>query len=277
MKRLLPLPCALAWLITLAGPGAARAQSVETPIEVPAANTWEGAFGLTSAYRPEFQGASRQVFKVTPALFLRYGRLTVTNASGFVTRRSDDVVRGLGLDLNSSDKFRASLALRFDAGRSEDTSAELKGTGDIGRTVRLRLSLAWTLDDGWRAGASWNLDALGRGGGTFGDLSIGHQQRLGAATTLTLGSSLAAGGDRFMQSYYGITEAQAARSGYPVYHAASGLRDVSLYGATRTELDQDWVVLAGASVSRLLGPAAASPLTRSRSGWGVNAGIARRF
>jgi outer membrane scaffolding protein for murein synthesis (MipA/OmpV family) len=37
------------------------------------------------------------------------------------------------------------------------------------------------------------------------------------------------------------------------------------------------LLLAGAGATRLLGPAASSPLTTSRNGWGINAGLAWRF
>ena len=55
--------------------------------------------------------SSQQVAKIRPALFLRYGRFTITNASGFVTRRSDDVVRGLGIAFANDERLRVNLAL----------------------------------------------------------------------------------------------------------------------------------------------------------------------
>jgi MltA-interacting protein MipA len=41
--------------------------------------------------------------------------------------------------------------------------------------------------------------------------------------------------------------------------------------------DPQWAAFAGASASHLLGGAAASPLTRQRTGWAVSGGLARRF
>ena len=35
--------------------------------------------------------------------------------------------------------------------------------------------------------------------------------------------------------------------------------------------------IGNVNTTRLLGPAASSPLTGSKSGWGISAGIARRF
>ena len=248
-------------------------------VQMPAApaTPWEGALGANLSFRPEYPGSDKRITKISPALFLRYGRFTITNASGFVTRRADDVVRGLGLDMLQTDRLRVNLALRFDAGRSEGTSDALKGLGDIKPTVRARMTGGWRGDGGLRLGATWSVDAFGRGGGNFGDVSAGRDTRLGPTTTAGVGVALSLAGDRYMQTYYGVNEAQAARSGYPAYTPGAGLRDVTLSANMRTDLGADWLMLGGASVSRLLGPAANSPLTQSRSGWGISVGLARRF
>ena len=247
------------------------------PESAPAPTVWEGAIGLNASFRPEYSGSARQVSKLTPAIFLRYGRFTVTNASGFVTRRADDVVRGLGLDLVNDSRLRINLALRFDAGRNENTSTALTGAGNIQATVRARLNLGWRFEGPWRLGASWSVDALGRGGGNFGDLSGGWEHAFSPSTVLTAGLNLSAAGDRYMQTYYGISTEQAARTGYPVYTPRSGLRDLGSSVGFRSNLGDDWIWLGGASATRLIGPAAQSPLTGKRNGFGINTGLARRF
>jgi len=260
----------------------AAAQEPESPLPpppppAPKLPVWEGAIGLTGSYRPEYAGAARQIFKVSPAFFLRYGRYTITNASGFVTRRADDVVRGLGADLVRSESVRVNVALRFDAGRNENSSTALEGTGNIKPTVRVRTSASWKLEGPWRLGASWSVDALGKGGGHFGDISGGWEERIAPRTTLTLGTSLSMAGDRYMQSYFGVSQEQAARTTYAVYQPRSGLRDVSVFTNLRHDIGSEWTVLGGGAVTRLLGPAAASPLTGNPNNWGINAGFARRF
>lgn len=253
------------------------AAAAPEPAPAPAPAVWEGAIGLSANYRPEYSGASQKVGKLTPALFLRYGRFTITNASGFVTRRADDVVRGLGLDLVNDSRLRVNLALRFDAGRHENTSAALKGAGNIESTVRARINVGWRFEGPWRLGASWSVDALGRGGGNVGDVSGAWEHHLSPATVLTAGLTLSAAGDRYMQSYYGISDAQAARTGYPVYTPNAGLRDVAGTVGFRTNLGDDWIWLGGVGATRLVGPAARSPLTGNRNGWGLNTGLAWRF
>jgi MipA family protein len=275
--------CSLTWAqepMPAMAPAPAAASVSATPELTPLPPrpaVWEGALGLTSAFRPEYSGAAKQAFKLNAGFFLRYGRLTITNASGFVTRRSDEVVRGLGLDVVRSDKLRLSLGLRYDRGRKENVSGDLAGLGDIKATVRARLSVTRLLADGWKLGGSWSVDALGRGDGYVGDVTVSHDQRLTEATTLSAGVSLGLAGDRYMQTYYGVSETQAARSGYPRYDPDAGLRDIGVSVGTRTQLDENWVLLSGIGASQLLGSAASSPLTRNISGWGMNVGVARRF
>ena len=277
------MPLTRLLLFTLASFCAARAalaQEPETqppPPPPPVKTEWEGAIGVTASYRPEYSGSSKQITKLSPALFLRYGRFTITNASGFVTRRADDVVRGLGIDMVRSDRVRINVALRIDQGRGEDTSEALKGMGDIRPTIRVRTSASWKLDGPWRLGASWSIDMLGKGGGGFGDVGGGWEQRVAEDTTLTIGGGISFASDRYMQSFYGVSEEQAARTGYRVYEPRAGLRDVAAYVNLRHDIGKDWTVLSGINATRLVGPPVNSPLTTSLNGWGVSAGIARRF
>ncbi len=271
-----------ALLAGLPGPAAAAedAQPVaadDTPLSEPPQRDWEGALGLSAQYRPEYPGAQRRVVKLTPAFFLRFGRVTITNASGFVTRRADDVVRGLGVDLLESDRVKMKLSLRYDRGRREGSSGNLAGMGDIPATVRARLVAQWRLDGPWRLGASWSVDALGRGGGNLGDISVGWEQPLTPDSQLSAGLSLALAGDRYMQTYFGVTAEQSARTGRPVYEPGAGLRDATGWLNWRFELGPMWSMQAGLSASRQLDAAAASPLTTERNGWSIGLAGVRRF
>jgi outer membrane scaffolding protein for murein synthesis (MipA/OmpV family) len=255
----------------------ATEELAEPPADDAGNNGWEGAIGLLAAHRPAFSGAGGSVTKLTPGFFLRRGRLSITNASGFVTRRSDGVSRGIGLDLLQGKSWKASVGLRWDSGRRESSSDELRGLGDISPTARVRFSLGWQLAPAWRLGLGMNADLFGRGGGAIADLTLSREMRWSAATvwSAALGASFA--GDRYLQTWYGITPEQSARSGRPVYEPPSGWRDVSASLGFRTELSRDWLLIGGIGGNRLLGSAARSPLVTSPNGWGLNAGLAWRF
>jgi outer membrane scaffolding protein for murein synthesis (MipA/OmpV family) len=239
---------------------------------------WDISLGALLLVGPAYAGGERVVTRLTPGFHLRYGRLSLSSRGSFRPSTSGaGEGGGARLDLSPSERLRLSLNLRLDSGRPESSSPELQGLGDVRATVRVRLRSSYEFLPSWRASASVHADALGRGGGWAGDLGVGHSLPLSASTSLGIGASYAFGGARYMQAYFGITPQQAAASGYPVYDAHAGARDISVSAGARTELDRHWALFYGASASHLLGPAARSPLARSRDAWGASLGLVHHF
>ena len=277
----------LATLLLWCGAGASVADEAPAPAEAapqpPAGaasappSQWEGAIGPVLSLSPEYQGAARRKVSAVPGFYLRYGRWTASNASGFVNRRKDDVFRGLGLDVLQQRRLRVNFAMRIDPGRRSSDSASLAGISDVRRTLRLRASATWQIDPQWKLGAGWTTDLLGRGGGQLVDLGLGHDLRLSERTTWNVGGGLTWANARHMQSYYGVTAAESTASGYPVFTPGAGLRDASLSTSWRMEINPRWTGFWGGSVGRLLGTAAQSPLTKSARQWSLNAALAWRF
>jgi MipA family protein len=254
--------------------------SPDTPpgTDAPPPRRWAAAVGLVASVGPEFAGSSRVGVNVQPGFALRWGRVSLASRSAFAVRGGDPGARGgLRVELVRSERWRSSLGLRWDSGRDEGDSVDLRGLGDVRGTLRARLSLSYRMDDGWRVAGAVATDALGRGGGWLGDVSVGRDWRLSPATGL--GGSLAVGfaGSRWQQNYFGITPEQSLRTGYAVYTPGSGLREAVLSLGGRTELTPRWAVFYGSSISRLLGPPLDSPLVRQRSGWGLSAGVVMRI
>ena len=260
--------------------GAAEAPTpveAEASVPPPTESPWEGAIGLIVGAGPEYLGSDKRGHSLTPAFYLRYGRYSISNSGGFANRRSDDVFRGLGVDLIQREDLRANLTLRVDRGRQEDSSDALNGTGDVPETLRLRAGLTKYFGHGWRAGVSLNIDALGRGAGYFGDGTLSHENRWSPDTVATATAGLTVGGERYMHNYFGVTPEQSVHTGYPAYEPGYGLRDVSIGYGLRTEFGPHWTGLAGLSATRVIGPAADSPLTKETFNWGWRLGLAWRF
>jgi len=258
------------------------AEAASEPKAAPPRHDLEGAIGPMASLSPEYQGAARWATKVIPGIFVRWGRFTITNASGFVTRRDDDVMRGLAADLVRTDHWRANLALRIDSGRQSSDSAALTGFEDVRRTVRGRLIVTRSFDAGWSAALGTSVDLLGRGGGTLVDfgpskdipLPIGEPWR---RLRISFGAAVTAADQRYMQSYFGVGAQQSAIGGYPEYSPGGGLRDVSVGISLRGHYGDHWVGYVGTAASHLLGPALDSPLTKQASSWSINCGLAYRF
>jgi outer membrane protein len=238
---------------------------------------FEGAAGLILQYKPAFSGSSD--FKLKPELagFLRYGRFTITGAGGFTTKRQDEVDRGIDAELLRRDTVKLNLSLRFDRGRKESASGQLAGMGDIRPTVRGQVTLRWKPVPEWELSAGSSFDALNRVGGYVLSAGAARTFELDGRQRVILGAGASGSGDRYLQAWYGVTPAQSLSSGYPVYTPREGLRDVTGSATYRIEINPQWAAFAGGSASRLLGPAAESPLTTQRNGWALTGGIARRF
>ena len=258
--------CAI-WLTLVCRAGLAQAQASE----------WEGAIGPLLSNAPAYAGAADRRTKLLPGFYLRHGRFSVTNASGFIARNNEEVVRGLGMDLSPHGALKVSLGLRFDGGRSESTSGALSGLGSIRPTLRARLAARWLADEHWRVGGAFSVDALGRGGGHLSEISLSREQRWSPSTTWIFGGSTTLAGARYMQTYFGVTTEQAGRTAYAPYTPGSGPRDVTLFANLRSQLGPRWVALAGVSATRLLGPAADSPLSFKPASLAVTGGVAWSF
>ncbi len=237
----------------------------------------DGALTLIASRGPDYLGSSDYGQSLRPGFYLRWGRLSVSSSGGWAALRQDAEVRGLGLDLVRSDRLRLSLGLRVDSGRDEGSSPALAGMGDVKRTVRVRLGATWTFARDWQLGAGWTVDAFGRGGGNLLETKLEHEWQLSPRLTLTTGGTLNVGGPRYMQTYFGVSDEQAARTGYPHYEPGTSLRDVQVYSTLRAQLGDDWVGLFGVGFNRLLDGAADSPLTRRRNAYTVTTGIGWRF
>ncbi len=262
-----------------AGVHAADAGAADSaPVAVKATTPrWEGAVGLSVTHSPTYLGSNDYKTRVLPGLFLRYGRFAVTTASGFVTRSNDEVSRGVSADLVQRDNLRVTLSARLDGGRDPDADDFLRGLDRIRPTVRARLSAVRRFNSGLRIGLALSPDILGHDGGVLADANLSYEWVLSPHLRANAGIGLTAADSRYMRSYFGVSEAESARSGHAMYSPGAGLRDVGASLGLRAELGPRWVGYANVGALRLMGPTLDSPLTRGRSGWSSSAGLAWRF
>ncbi len=264
------LPCTLAFAL------AAAPALAQTTTDAATAQ-WEGAVGLIASHSPNYLGASASRLHLTPGLYLRYGRFSVTSTGGFVTRRSDALERGLTAELIQRDDFRLSLSARLGGGRDAGSDAALTGLPDLRPTLRARLSAVMNLSPAWRWSAAVSPDLLGRGGGVLVDSGVSYEWRLAPRWWAQVGITATWADQTYAQSYFGVTPAQSLASGHAAYSARAGLRDVAANAGLRIELGPRWIAFAGLSAQALQGPSLDSPLVHQRSDWSANGGLAWRF
>ena len=237
------------------------------------AEDWEVTIGAGAAYGPDYPGADDYGFSPLPyvdvtwrdRLFLR----SQQGLGGYIVNwedRSDGLIEGLTLG----------LSVRPSETRDEDDDDRLDGLGDV--DLSAEVGLFATLEVGFlEFGAELYQDVGNGHEGLRGELStgIGHQvtERLavGAETFLQFGDG------QYLESFFGVTSRQAARSGLDRYDAGSGLYGAGVGLSAQYQLTEHWGILSFVEYSRLVGDAADSPIVEDEGAVEVGAFVAYRF
>ncbi|MFY9509638.1 MAG: MipA/OmpV family protein, partial [Rubrivivax sp.] len=100
---------------------------------------------------------------------------------------------------------------------------------------------------------------------------------LAPALRLRLSAGVTMADSNYMQTFFGVSDAQAATSGYAPHRAGAGVRDTRLGAMLLYVPAQHWAIAGGLNFSQLNGDARTSPLTRERSSVGAVATVGFAF
>lgn len=252
---------ALAVFASLAFCGAARAES-------------HLLVGAGAAWKADYLGSDD--YEAAPLPLLHYGwsgEAAASPSSGYKTSLGlIDVQAGFpdGIDVGvariatPTRNFTLRIGGGYRFGRDADDNDALKGMGDIDGQGIVRVTLAGEPAGPRRLGTFYGLkyeaDVTGETDGETLTLFAGHALPVTPRTTLTLSGDLRwADGDE-MQAYFGVSPAQAARSGHARFDASSGVSEAGLAARLDWAFAEHWLLSGHLGYSRLLGDAADSPL-----------------
>jgi outer membrane scaffolding protein for murein synthesis (MipA/OmpV family) len=250
---------ALATGFALAVPGA-FAQSFDAVRLYGAAPGKDGGTlgaALVSGY--EYQGADERVTRVVPLLNYQW-------ANGWFA----GVSNGVGYNFSGSPEMQYGFRLTADKGRKESRSSALRGMGSIDAAAEAGAFFNYSLPDGVFLSSSIRYGAGTNHKGLVVDLGAGYLTEIAPKWHLGTGVSVTLANARYMQSFFGVSQAQAAATGYAAYTAGAGARDVRANVALSYLVDAKLSVTTAFLATRLLGDAQDSPVSRKRtSGSGV--------
>ena len=158
---------------------------------------------------------------------------------------------GIGYNFSKNPALDYGVRITADLGRSESRSPALNGMGNIdaspevGAFLNYSLSREFVLTSSFRYGAGNDHNgALLLVGGTY-STAVAPNWRVGAGVSLNWANAA------YMQSYFGVTDAQSATSGYAPYSPGAGLRDVRVSASATYIMSPRMVVTAGVSYDSL--------------------------
>ncbi len=257
LSRILPFAAAL-WVLSFA----AAAQQANTQANAQAGQAaekkdWDIRLGAGAMYQPDYEGSDDYEAAPLPFLMVNYRDLVF--------------LRGPMLGVNAftwqgprpSDKLQAGPLLRYQMGRDDGDNDALRGLGDIDAGAEIGGFLNYRIGS-WSTGLTVFHDASGAHDGWTAKLSGGYMHSFGPKLRARSEVSATWADENYTQSFFGITAAQAQRSGIRQYTPEAGLKDVSLSLDLDYSLTQHWGLTGRVGYKRLLGDAASSPLVEDK-------------
>lgn len=210
-----------------------------------------GSVGLAVIAGMAYQGADERRTLVLPGLDYQWRN------GWFAGTRN-----GIGYNFGQTRELQYGLRVTADFGRDESRSDALRGMGDIDPKAEFGAFLNYSLSKEITLTSSLRYGSGNDSAGMLIDLGAGYSTKLSALWRLGFGASMTLANEDYMQSYFGVTAAQSASSGYAAYRPEFGLRDVRANASLSYQITPSVSVLTTLSVSSLQGDAKDSPLTR---------------
>jgi MipA family protein len=232
-----------------------------------------GRIGLNVVAMPTYEGSPNTRTMAGPDLTLSYR----SRDWGSVELGQ----RGLFWNAVEAGQFRFALVAQFDPGRKDEDTSTLNPTpGDkrLAGMDNVRSSTEAGVGIGYGPVMLVARQSLGDRGhkGTQADLTIDIPWSLSDRLNLRFALGATWANRDYMQTYFGVTAAQAQATSFSVYTPKSGLRKVEVNVGGEYALAPRWKLQANLAISRLGNVAAKSPLV-GRQGTEGTSDPERRF
>jgi MipA family protein len=277
-------------LLTLLG-AAAITPALAQPVERSATESgspWTIAVGMGVARATDYEGGKKVVSGIVPDVNISYK----LGSLGKISLGSK--ARGLTWSFIDTENYSLGVVVQGDGGRTDRNngtllrpgSKRLAGMGEISPSVELGVTGHFLLGapiyfvatrgsgDGKPKGSAFKVDGHG---GTRVEVGLDIPLQPTDQLTLSLTPNVQWADDKYTQTYFGVTSAQAARSGFRAYTAKGGIKSAGLALGANYKFDKHWSVNSGVSLSSLRGDAAKSPLVQRKNQTNVTAGFAYEF
>jgi outer membrane scaffolding protein for murein synthesis (MipA/OmpV family) len=183
---------------------------------------------------------------------------------------------GLTFAIERNPQFQYGVGLGYDMGRKAD-GGSLVGMGDVpghlivGGFFNYGLTRDFNLTSALRVGS-------GEGGkGAVLDLGAVYRMQLAPQWRLGFGVTTVWANRDYMQSFYGVTDAQSASSGNATYAPGAGFREVGANAALTYQINRELSATFAMTATSLVGDARNSPLVRNADSATGQIGLSYRF
>ncbi|WP_321394319.1 MipA/OmpV family protein [Emcibacter sp.] len=253
---------------------AVRAQDMPQagPPEAGEQKDWRIFAGIGTIISPEYPGSKS--YNVTPIPFgeVRYkGRFFLNPYYGLGARFAK-------FDFDDEHTLSLSTSLRYSfSNRKESDDPRFGGLGDVDGSVELMLFADYQFGRfNVSLEGAQGLNSSGHGGFST-TLSVEYGQRIFTNYQVQGGPFISFGDEKYVNAFYGVTEAQAAASSFDRYDVGAGFHKMGFKLNVITFITPRIGVYVLGLYNHLISDAADSPLIETRDSLLALAGVAYRF
>jgi len=228
--------------------------------------------GLGIGVTPTYEGSDE--FAAVAAPLVNVNKPGAYFLNGISLNPNDGLLSG-GISLlhagykNENDKgirFTFGPYFRAHPGREQDADDKLLGLGDIDSSAGVGLFLniqnaRWAMQ---LAAAPLEVNES-TDDGMLATLDLHFSVVQNSSWTLDTGITGSWANDEYMQAYYGINASQSAASGYSVYNAEAGMKDLGIYLKGDVQFTDNWNLHSQIGYWQLQGDAKNSPIVEAGS------------
>ncbi|WP_417221414.1 MipA/OmpV family protein [Achromobacter spanius] len=239
----------------LGGAGAAQAQATN-------------GIGLGVGAIPVYEGSSE--YRALPVPLINYH-----SGNFFITPRMG--LPAMGLKTSLAPDLDAGVFVGLSLGRKADDADRTKGLDDIKFHAAYGAYVEWR-PGRYSLGAGYKQAARSGYGGTL-ELRASYAALKTEQNTVQVGVSTEWANHDAMQTWFGVTSSQAARSreGLSTYSPSSGFKSAALFTTWSYRINPSWSTVSTLGVNTLLGDARDSPLTERKTNVFGSVGVMYRF
>ena len=211
-----------------------------------AQSTWTGSIGASALTAPDYLGSDNYKTRVLPDINVKYGDLFYLNWRD-----------GLGWNLLQQQHWSLSPFIGYHLGRDNTGDLSHFDKVDDGLTGGVRVSYQ---PGPWRYSLQAETPLTGDVDGHKVTLRAGWRDEIAPHWYAGIGSSLTYSSKEWTQDMFGVSAADAARSGLAHYRPDEGYLRLGLTGSISYRFAPDWSITGLAGITQLTGDAEDSPI-----------------
>jgi MipA family protein len=208
--------------------------------------------GFVGLNAPRYQGSAEQKTTFVPGVFLHA-------SNGFFA----DPFNGIGYSFDPAGALNYGVRANLETGRDVETT--LPGFEKIKARLNPGVFANYAVNDTLTLKSAARLGVGDGAGGSLLNLGAAYKLYNANYISVNLNASVKYANSSYMQSYFGVTPAQSATSGLKTFQPGAGFSAAQVGLTAGFPISREIYIFSSASVQRLLGDAANSPLAKKKN------------